>query len=249
MRIALQIASALSAAHARGIIHRDMKPENVFLTGDLAAPIAKVLDFGMSRLDGREGKQLTQAGAVLGTPSFMPPEQARGDRVDHRADVYAVGAILYTLLTGQRPFDAETPAQTLLAVLAGAPLPPRDLEPTLPEPLERVILRAMDRDPDKRFATMDELGQALARCDVPGGAQAMLVAMPGGVEKTIPDRTIPDAAGDWLARPVAMGGDPHTPRRARRWTRSSARRSPGRRGRSRPRCPASCARRTPTASR
>src|SRR6185437_6955500 len=84
-------------------------------------------------------------------------------RVDHRADVYAVGAILYTMLTGQRPFDADTPAQTLLAVIAGAPLPPRDLEPTLPEPLERVILRAMDRDPEKRFATMDELAQALAR--------------------------------------------------------------------------------------
>src|SRR5262249_45017895 len=107
VRIGLQIADALSAAHTRGIIHRDVKPENVFLTGDLAAPFAKVLDFGMSRLDRNEGKQLTQAGAIVGTPAFMPPEQARGDRVDHRADIYAVGVILYTALTGHKPFDAE----------------------------------------------------------------------------------------------------------------------------------------------
>jgi serine/threonine-protein kinase len=187
VRIGLQIAGALSAAHARGIIHRDMKPENIFLTGDLADPIAKILDFGLSRLDRREGRQLTQAGAVLGTPSFMPPEQARGAPVDHRADVYAVGAILYTALTGQRPFDAETPAQTLLAVLAGAPLPPRDLEPTIPEALERVVLRAMSREPDQRYATMDELAQALGRSGGHGEAPAVPTAAPAGPAKTLAD--------------------------------------------------------------
>jgi serine/threonine-protein kinase len=115
VRVTLQIAGALAAAHARGIIHRDVKPENVFLTGDLAAPVVKVLDFGISRLDHRSGQQLTQAGAVIGTPAFMPPEQARGDRVDHRADIYAVGALLYTVLTGQRPFDRDSPTATVLA--------------------------------------------------------------------------------------------------------------------------------------
>ena len=195
VRIGLQIAGALSAAHARGIIHRDMKPENVFLTGDLASPIAKVLDFGMSRLDRGHGKQLTKAGDIVGTPSFMPPEQARGDRVDHRADVYALGAILYTALTGVRPFEAETPAQTLLAVLAGAPLPPRDIEPDIPEPLERLVLRAMAREPDDRFATMDELAQALARCDVHSGAPPVITV----AAHPTPEKTLPDAGEDPLA--------------------------------------------------
>jgi serine/threonine-protein kinase len=162
VRITGQIAEALVAAHARGIIHRDMKPENVFLTGDLAAPTAKILDFGMSRLDRREGKVVTTAGAVLGTPSFMPPEQARGDRVDHRADVYAVGAILYTALTGKRPFDRDENMATLLAVLNEEPPRPRALDPGIPEALERIILRAMARDPEQRYATMDELRGALA---------------------------------------------------------------------------------------
>jgi serine/threonine-protein kinase len=163
VHIARQIAGGLAAAHARGIIHRDVKPENVFLTGDLSAPIAKVLDFGMSRLDRREGQALTLAGSVVGTPSFMPPEQARGDRVDHRADIYAVGAILYTALTGQRPFDRESQAATLLAVLGEEPPRPRAIEPRIPEELEKIILRAMARDLDKRYATMDELVKALAR--------------------------------------------------------------------------------------
>jgi serine/threonine-protein kinase len=166
VRIGLQIAAALAAAHARGIIHRDVKPENVFLTGDLSAPVAKVLDFGMSRLEGRDGRPLTMAGAVVGTPSFMPPEQARGDRVDHRADIYALGAILYTALTGQRPFDRETPAATLLAVLGEEPPRPRALDPAIPEALEQVILRAMARDPDQRYPTMEDLSRALARCEV-----------------------------------------------------------------------------------
>jgi serine/threonine-protein kinase len=199
VRIALQVTNALAAAHARGIIHRDVKPENIFLTGDLAAPTAKVLDFGMSRLERREGKVLTQAGAVLGTPSFMPPEQARGDRVDHRVDVYAVGAILYTALTGQRPFDRETPAATLLAVLGEEPPKPRSIEPSIPEALERVILRAMAREPDDRYATMAELAAALACCDTAPDAPASNAASSG------PGRTLPDRPDDPLlphARPA-----------------------------------------------
>jgi serine/threonine-protein kinase len=177
------------------VIHRDVKPENIFLTGDLdAAPVAKVLDFGMSRLDRREGKVLTQAGAVLGTPSFMPPEQARGDRVDLRADVYAVGAILYTALTGQRPFDRETPAQTLLAVLGEEPPKPRSIEPSIPEALERVILRAMAREPDDRYATMQELAESLARCDLGSETPASLAVASN------PARTLPDRPDDPLAR-------------------------------------------------
>jgi serine/threonine-protein kinase len=150
----------------------------------------------MSRLDRREGRPLTQAGAVVGTPAFMPPEQARGDRVDHRADVYAVGAILYTALTGQRPFERESPAETLLAVLAGEPKRPRELEPAIPEALERVVLRAMAREPDHRYATMEDLARALSGCEVPGGAAAPASA---------PAQTLPDGPADRLvahAHPV-----------------------------------------------
>jgi tRNA A-37 threonylcarbamoyl transferase component Bud32 len=168
VRVTLQIANALAAAHARGIIHRDLKPENIFLTGDVAAPVAKVLDFGMARLERGERKALTQAGAVIGTPSFMPPEQARGETVDHRADIYAVGGILYATLTGQRPHDKESPAATLLAVLTDEPPRPRSLEPSIPEGVERVILRAMAREPSERYASMEALALALAHFD--GGA-------------------------------------------------------------------------------
>jgi serine/threonine-protein kinase len=201
VRVVRQIADALSAAHARGIIHRDVKPENVFLTGDPAAPTAKVLDFGISRLERRGGKALTEAGAVLGTPEFMPPEQARGDRVDHRADVYAVGALLYTALTGKRPFERETPAATLLAVLAEEPAAPRALEPSIPEALELVILRAMARDPERRYATMEELSRALAKFDESAAPprQSRVPSIRGMMQ------TLPDDAEDRLiahARPA-----------------------------------------------
>jgi serine/threonine-protein kinase len=199
VRIGLQIAQALAAAHALQIIHRDIKPENVFLTGDLEAPVAKVLDFGMSRLERREGKVLTQAGAVVGTPAFMPPEQARGDRVDHRADVYAVGALLYTALTGQRPFERESAAETLLAVLASEPRRPRELDPAIPEELERVILRAMAREPDDRYATMEELARALSRWGSPATMGDTPVP-PGaaGAPATAPAQTLPDGPADLL---------------------------------------------------
>jgi serine/threonine-protein kinase len=189
VRVTVQIAEALTSAHARGIIHRDLKPENVFLTGDLAAPVAKVLDFGMARLERGEGKALTNAGAVLGTPSFMPPEQARGEPVDYRADIYAIGAILYTALTGQRPFDRPTLPETLVAVLTEEPPPPRSIEPTIPPGLEVVVLRAMAREPSERYASMEALAQALAPWDV--GARIKPVSTP-------PPRTMPPARDDQL---------------------------------------------------
>ncbi len=135
VRVVRQVCKALTAAHAKGVVHRDMKPENVFLTGDPAQPIAKVIDFGISKLgDDAPGTALTKTGMIMGTPSYMAPEQARGERVDHRADIYAVGAILYCALTGQRPFDSGDPTATLTAVLYPRPASsrPRSLEPSIP---------------------------------------------------------------------------------------------------------------------
>ncbi|MGK3984324.1 serine/threonine-protein kinase [Sorangium sp. So ce136] len=165
VRIVRQICKALSAAHAKGVVHRDMKPENVFLTGDLTMPTAKVIDFGISKVDDAPGAALTQTGMIMGTPSYMAPEQARGERVDHRADIYAVGAILYCALTGSRPFDRNDPTATLTAVLTEDPPRPRSLEPSIPEPLEMIIQRAMAKEPHHRYQTMEEFDAELALYD------------------------------------------------------------------------------------
>ncbi|WP_170319501.1 serine/threonine-protein kinase [Polyangium spumosum] len=166
VRIVRQVCKALAAAHAKGVVHRDMKPENVFLTGDLARPTAKVIDFGISKIeDNATGKALTRTGMIMGTPSYMAPEQARGQRVDHRADIYAVGAMLYCALTGKRPFDLGDPAATLMAVLSEDPPRPRSLEPSIPETLEMVVQRSMAKEPNDRYQSMAELDADLAPWD------------------------------------------------------------------------------------
>lgn len=168
VRIVRQICKALTAAHAKGVVHRDMKPENVFLTGNLDSPIAKVIDFGISKMGDSPGTALTKTGMIMGTPSYMAPEQARGERVDHLADVYAVGAILYCALTGQRPFDRGDPTATLTAVLTQDPPRPRSIEATIPDSLEMVIQRAMAKRPQDRYASMAELEAELAPWDSDG---------------------------------------------------------------------------------
>jgi Protein kinase domain len=164
VRIVRQICKALAAAHEKGVVHRDMKPENVFLTGDPARPLAKVIDFGISKLgdSDKPGTALTKTGMIMGTPSYMAPEQARGERVDHRADIYAVGAILYCALTGQRPFDRGDPTATLTAVLTQDPPRPRSLEASIPEPLEMIIQKAMAKRPQDRYESMVELDDELS---------------------------------------------------------------------------------------
>jgi tRNA A-37 threonylcarbamoyl transferase component Bud32 len=158
------ICRALIAAHEKGIVHRDIKPENLFLVGEGAARTTKVLDFGISQVGTTQNK-LTKTGTVMGTPTYMPPEQARGKRVDHRADVYSVGAILYEAVTGKRPFDGTEPMATLAAVLTEDPTRPRSLVPNLPPGLELVIQKSMAKLPKDRYATMRELDDALAEFD------------------------------------------------------------------------------------
>jgi serine/threonine-protein kinase len=169
IRIVRQILRALRAAHAKGIVHRDMKPENVFLIGDLAQPRAKVLDFGISKVKDAPGTALTKTGMIMGTPAYMSPEQALGREVDHRTDIYAVGAILYHALTGRRPFEQDDPMATLSAVISEDPPRPRLLDPAIPEPLELVIQRAMAKRAGDRHASVDELSAELAPYD-PGEA-------------------------------------------------------------------------------
>jgi len=161
--ITRQVCRALDAAHARGMVHRDMKPENVFVTTRDGLPHVKVLDFGISKAkDGAGGNNLTRTGMIIGTPSYMAPEQARGEKVDLRADVYAVGAMLYAEITGQKPFDSDDPTATITQVLTEEPARPRSFDAQIPEALELVVQRAMAKDPRERYQTMADLDAALA---------------------------------------------------------------------------------------
>jgi serine/threonine-protein kinase len=161
--ILCQTLLALQGAHARGIVHRDLKPENIFLVGAGEGDFVKLLDFGVSKVRGElSTSNLTQTGAVLGTPRFMAPEQAAGRRdVDHRVDLWAAGVILYRAVTGRYPYDAENYNALLAQILMASPPPPRQVRPDLHPNLERIILFALARDPAARFASAEQFRQAL----------------------------------------------------------------------------------------
>jgi serine/threonine protein kinase len=172
VRVARKVCQALSAAHTAGVVHRDLKPENIFLIGPNDKPMVKVLDFGISKIEGAGAAQLTRTGMVVGTPAYMSPEQAAGAKVDARTDIYAVGAILYRALTGRAPFQGGDAAEVLSLVLTAEPPRPMSLEPSIPDALELLIQRAMARSADERFQSMDELDQALGAFGRPRKSRA-----------------------------------------------------------------------------
>jgi Tol biopolymer transport system component len=162
-----QICRGLAAAHARGVVHRDLKPENLFLT---AGGQVKILDFGLAKLSGPDADQdelpgaktrtaITEAGRVMGTVGYMSPEQAVGQRADARSDLFALGAILYEMLSGRRAFGGDTRADTLAAVLRSDP--PEIETDGVPPGLERVVRRCLEKDPGERFQSAHDLGLAL----------------------------------------------------------------------------------------
>ncbi len=161
-----QLCRALGAAHGKGIIHRDLKPENIYLIDrEGRGDFVKVLDFGIAKVSSLDegGSRLTRTGMIFGTPEYMSPEQARGDRPDHRVDIYAAGCILYEMLTGDVPFHAETFMGVLTKHMFEAPEPPTVRAPQAgisPE-LEAVVLKALHKDRDQRFQTMKEMALAL----------------------------------------------------------------------------------------
>jgi serine/threonine-protein kinase len=162
----MQIAKALRAAHEHGIIHRDMKPENVFLIKREGRPdFVKVLDFGIAKSVNQESDapRLTQAGMIFGTPEYMSPEQAQGQPPDHRVDVYALGCLMYHLLTGQVPFRGDNFMGILTKHMTEPVVPPRQRNPgmAIPADVEAVCLRALEKDRDKRWQDMDQFYRAL----------------------------------------------------------------------------------------
>ena len=154
-----EVALAIDAAHQQRVVHRDLKPANLLLDAD-GGPL--VLDFGLAKDLGR-GPDLTRTGELLGTPYYMAPEQARGEGADHRADVYALGAILYELLTGKVPYEGQTAGEVLHKILTSEPPSPREHAPDLPYELETVVLTAMAREPFFRYQTAGALAEDLSR--------------------------------------------------------------------------------------
>jgi tRNA A-37 threonylcarbamoyl transferase component Bud32 len=182
-----QLARAVDAAHQQKVIHRDLKPANVLLAGGPDTPVGqlipKVTDFGLAKkLD--EASGLTQSNAILGTPSYMAPEQAggKGKQVGPAADIYALGAILYECLTGRPPFRAATTMDTVLQVLNDEPVPPSQLQPKTPRDLETICLRCLHKEPRRRYPTAAALAEDLRRYQ----AGEPIVARPvGSVERVV----------------------------------------------------------------
>lgn len=152
-----QICAALGEAHAREIVHRDLKPENILIARD---GTVKVTDFGIARSVGIDA---TETKTITGTPAYMSPEQAQGKPVDRRSDIYSLGLVLYEMFTGHPAFQAGTPIAAAMKHVDEAPPPPRQLEPDLPERIERAILKCLEKNPAKRFQSVDELESALSK--------------------------------------------------------------------------------------
>ncbi|MDP9033991.1 MAG: serine/threonine-protein kinase, partial [Myxococcota bacterium] len=175
-----QALAALAEAHNANIIHRDLKPENIILEQVRSgADFVKVVDFGLAKMRAdTPQRNITSPGIVCGTPEYMSPEQARGDPLDPRSDLYAVGVILYQLLTGQLPFDGDSPTQVVLAHLSRAPKDPREVAPgrQIPQPLVDIVMRTLAKDANVRHQDADELaaalGAAIVQIEDPNGARA-----------------------------------------------------------------------------
>ncbi len=195
-----QVLSGLVAAHEKGIVHRDIKPENVFLTKRVGcAPVAKLLDFGVSKMismpaaDDDSEPEMTRTGIVLGTPYYLAPEQARGERaLDARVDLYACGVLLYEALTGRRPFTGQNYNALLINILTGKPRPAREVRPALPRGFDRILDKAMAREPSDRYQTAVEFQNDLQRLAARIFGGSMPASMPNvRREVAITPSTIP----------------------------------------------------------
>lgn len=224
VNIMVQVCGALEEAHRQGMVHRDLKPENIFLTSQGGiADFPKVLDFGLAKVTQREMRPgsliLTQEGMVFGTPEFMSPEQARGQTLDARSDIYSLGCILYEMLTGKLPFDATQPMDYLAMQIRGTPIPlgERVANLHLPVGLDSVVMKTIEKEPDKRYSSAADFAHALKEClqeavrddamrSVPRGDESQRVRQSGG-PSTGQDRRQPgEAAASGSRQPPPSSG-------------------------------------------
>ena len=180
VRLGRQLADGLVAAHGQGIVHQDLKPANLRVTPDERL---KILDFGIAKLlrpemEGDATLTATSTGKISGTIPYMAPEQLRGERVDARSDIYAAGAVLYEMATSERPFTATHGARLIEAILHEAPRPPRAINPKVSPELEAIILKALDKDPDRRYQSAKELRVDLERLAGPSSATVRVSPTP-----------------------------------------------------------------------
>jgi len=175
LAITKRIAVALSAAAKLGIVHRDIKPHNILISKD---GVVKVADFGLAK-DEDSNRSISEPGTIMGTPYYMPPEQAKGEKVDHRGDIYSLGATLYHMLSGRRLFDGGTPVSIVMKQINEAPTPIREIEPSIPEPVAAILAKMLEKDPAQRFATAEELVKALDALKQPGVTLTSVAPPPG----------------------------------------------------------------------
>ena len=193
LAIARQICQALRAAHAQGIVHRDLKAQNVMIDG---RGRAVVIDFGIAR--SLESASTTRTGILLGTPDYISPEQIYGGEATPRTDIYSLGVLLYQMATGSLPFRGETPVVKLQQHLSAEPAPPSRSNPALPRALDKLILKCLSKKPEKRYASIDDILRELERIDLSSATRRM--------------------SGPGIARPMARTTSPQNNRNPwRRW--------------------------------
>lgn len=181
--IGAQVAAALGVAHARGVVHRDIKPGNIML---LAGGQAKIMDFGIARMQTSEVR--TQSGTMMGSPKYMSPEQVTGHTVDHRSDIFSLGTLVYEMVAGVPAFSGDNLGQILNAILHGNPPPASQFRVGVPEALDAVLARAMQKNPAMRYQDAGEMARDLAQCRSPGAERTM-----AGVPAQVPAQTDPYA--------------------------------------------------------